>query len=69
MSQPVIMLLSFWEHPVQRISNEYHRNPKIAERFVSIIGKEQFHSCIKRFLNAKQIASFRKEIERLAPKK
>ena len=58
-----------FEDDMRRVREAYAANPKIAERFVSIIGKEQFRSCIKRFLNAKQIAGFRREIDTLAPKK
>jgi hypothetical protein len=54
---------------MRRVREAYATNPKIAERFVSIIGKERFRSCIKRFLNPKQIASFRAETDKLTPKK
>jgi len=58
-----------FEDDMRRVREAYAANPKIAERFVSIIGKEQFRSCINRFLKAKQIVSFRREIDMLAPKK
>jgi len=57
------------EDGMRRVREAYATNRKIADHFVSIIGKEQFRSCIKRFLNAKQVAGLRKEIDALAPKK
>jgi hypothetical protein len=57
-----------FEDDMKLIRETYAADPKDVKRFVSLIGEKEFRSQVVRSLDKKQMASFRRQLDALAPR-